>query len=166
MKAAEDRSIAFVRVAQRKRAMRAAVLKTAQYAAKALHKNRAGGQTGSKPVAVFGDIAGVAEKCPDPGELRLLTTERRLVDERVGPIEQSSLTGAGDRRLSFYSKMSRGQKPEHSQNHRCLSERHADDPLDRVRPRLLDLCLEPSLNGGYFGANLLHYRVQAAFGGG
>jgi hypothetical protein len=93
MKAADNRPVALVGVAQWKRAMRAAVFKGAQIVPEALHEDRARRQAGAEPVTVIRDIAGVSQERPDPRQLRLLTVKRRLVDERIGPVQQLPRAG-------------------------------------------------------------------------
>ncbi len=88
MKAADDRPVALVGITQRKRAMCAPVFEGAQLVPEALHEDRARREAGAKPVTVIRDIPGVSQERPDSRQLRLLTVKRRLVDERIGPVQQ------------------------------------------------------------------------------
>src|SRR5947209_9493311 len=86
MEAADDRPVSLLGVAQRERAMRAAVLEAAQLVAEPLHKDRARRDRSAEPISVLRDVMRKTEKYPDPREPRLLVAEPRGIDQCVGPI--------------------------------------------------------------------------------
>jgi len=86
VEAADDRAVSLVGVAQRERAMGAAVLEPAQLVAEPLHEDRARRDCRAEPIPVLGDVMRKTEKRPHAREPRLLVSEPRGIDQGVRPI--------------------------------------------------------------------------------